>query len=60
MNLNQKLRIIEDLGISFVYIIKFTKNFSNITATEFMSKIIIPKFPAKNYFNWPKSFFWKK
>ena len=38
MNLNQKLKIIEDLGINFVYIIKFTKSFSKVTAKEFMSQ----------------------
>ena len=47
MNLNQKLKIIEDLGINFVYIIKFTKKFSNVTALEFMSQTIIPKFQPK-------------
>ena len=47
MNLNQRLKIIAELGIDFVYIIKFTKKFSKITATEFMSKIIIPNFQPK-------------
>ena len=47
MNLNQKLKVIEDLGINFVYIIKFTKSFSKVTAKEFMSQIIIPNFQPK-------------
>tara|TARA_B100001248_G_scaffold98449_1_gene73079 strand:+ start:25 stop:963 length:939 start_codon:yes stop_codon:yes gene_type:complete len=59
MNLEQKLRIIEDLGVDFVYIIKFTTDFSKITATEFMSKIIVPNFHPKIILTGVNHFFGK-
>ena len=59
MNLNQRLKIIEDLGVDFVYIITFTKKFSNITATEFMSEIIIPNFHPKIILTGVNHFFGK-
>ena len=59
MNLNQKLKIIEDLGVNFVYVIKFTKNFSKITAEEFMSKIIIPNFQPEIILTGVNHFFGK-
>ena len=59
MNLDQKLKIIEDIGINFVYIIKFTKNFSNITAAQFMSKIIIPNFKPEIIITGANHFFGK-
>ncbi len=46
-SLDQKLKIIEDIGIDIVYIITFSKKFSNITALDFMSKIIVPNFGPK-------------
>ena len=59
MNLNQRLKIIEELGVDFVYIIKFTKKFSNITATEFMSENIIPNFHPKIILTGVNHFFGK-
>ena len=59
MDLEQKLRIIEDLGINFVYVIKFTKNFSKITAEEFMAKIIIPNFQPEIILTGVNHFFGK-
>ena len=60
MNLNQKLSILEKLGLNFVYVIKFTKKFSNITAADFMSNIIIPKFNPKIILTGVNHFFGKK
>ena len=60
MNLNQKLSILEKLGLNFVYVIKFTKKFSNITAADFMSNIIIPKFNPKIILTGVNHFFVKK
>ena len=59
MNLNQKLKIIEDVGINYVYIIKFTKRFSNLTAIDFMSQIIIPNFQPKIMLTGENHFFGK-
>ena len=47
MNLNHKLEIIESYGVDIVYIINFTKNYSKITAQEFMNKTIVPFFNPK-------------
>jgi len=44
MSLNQKLAIIDSLGIDYVYIIKFSKKISKLSAEDFMTKIIIPNF----------------
>ena len=44
MDIDQKLEIIESLGIDLIYIIDFTKDFSMTSAKDFLDKIIIPKF----------------
>jgi len=44
MGLDQKLNIIESLGIDFVFVIDFTKAFSKTTATEFLEQTILPYF----------------
>ncbi len=44
MSLDQKLDIIQSLGISLVYIINFTKTFSLTTAKDFLEIGILPYF----------------
>ena len=44
MGLEQKIEIIESLGIDIVYIIDFTKQFSKTTAREFLDNTILPYF----------------
>ncbi|MDC1038074.1 riboflavin biosynthesis protein RibF [Candidatus Marinimicrobia bacterium] len=44
MGLDQKLEIIESLGIDIVYVINFTEEFSNTTATDFLNHTILPYF----------------
>ena len=47
MNMEQKLKIIESHGVDFVYVINFTKEYSRITANDFMNQTIIPLFNPK-------------
>ena len=47
MSLDQKLEIIESLGIDIVYIINFTLLFSKISAERFMIETILPNFNPK-------------
>ena len=47
MNMEQKLKIIESHGVDFVYVINFTKEYSRITANDFMNQTIIPQFNPK-------------
>ncbi len=47
MNLEQKLEIIESYGVDMVYVINFTKEYSQITAKEFMNQTIVPFFNPK-------------
>ena len=47
MDLEQKLEIIKSYGVDFVYVIKFTKEYSKITANDFMTQKIIPFFNPK-------------
>ena len=44
MGMEQKLEIIDSLGIDLVYVIDFTTEFSKTTAREFMDKTILPYF----------------
>ena len=44
MGLEQKLEIIESLGINLVYVIDFTTQFSKTTAREFLDNTILPFF----------------
>jgi len=44
MGLDQKLEIIESLGIDMVHIIDFTKAFSKTTAADFLDQTVIPNF----------------
>ena len=44
MGLDQKLDIIESLGIDIVYLIDFTERFSKTTAKQFLNNIILPHF----------------
>ena len=47
MSLDQKLNIVESIGINIVYIIDFNFHFSKISAKDFMTKIIVPYFNPK-------------
>ena len=47
MSLDQKLNIVESIGIDIVYVIDFTFHFSKISAQDFMMKIIVPYFNPK-------------
>ena len=42
MDFNQKLKILETLGVKKTYVIPFTKEFSKMKALHFMDKIVIP------------------
>ncbi len=44
MSLDQKLSIMDSLGIDYVYIIKFSTEFSKLSAERFMKDLIIPNF----------------
>ena len=44
MGIDQKLEIIESLGIEIVYVINFTKAFSKTTATDFLNDTVLPNF----------------
>lgn len=44
MGIDQKLAIIESLGIDLVFVIDFTKTFSKTTATDFLDHTILPYF----------------
>ena len=44
MRLEEKLDIIEKIGIDVVHIINFTNSFSKITAIDFLDKIVVPYF----------------
>ena len=44
MGLEQKLEIIESLGIDLVYVIDFTAQYSKTTAREFLDNTILPCF----------------
>ena len=44
MGIDQKLEIIESLGIELVYVINFTKEFSKISATDFLNHTVLPNF----------------
>ncbi|MCX7990461.1 MAG: bifunctional riboflavin kinase/FAD synthetase [Proteobacteria bacterium] len=45
--LNDKIKILEDLGITYVFVIKFDDNFSNISAKDFIEKVLVDKIGAK-------------
>ena len=47
MSLKQKLKIIESYGVDIVYVINFTKEYSRITANDFLNKTIIALFNPK-------------
>jgi len=44
MGIDQKLEIIESLGLDLVYVIDFTEAFSKTTAQDFLDKTVIPNF----------------
>jgi len=44
MGIDQKLEIIESLGVDLIYIIEFTQEFSKTSAKDFLDKTIIPNF----------------
>ena len=44
MGIDQKLEIIESLGIDMVYVINFTEAFSKTTATDFLNDTVFPNF----------------
>jgi len=44
MGIDQKLEIIQELGLSLVYVINFTQAFSKTTAGEFLDKTVLPYF----------------
>lgn len=46
--LKQKINIIKNLGIDYLIIVNFNKNFSEITAEDFIKKILQDKLNVKN------------
>lgn len=46
-DIDQKIEIVEKLGVEIIYIIKFDKELMKLTADEFISKILIEKMNAK-------------
>jgi len=49
MSMEEKLEIIKEIGLQYVHIIKFTDEFSNTSAEEFLDDIIIPFFNPKYF-----------
>jgi len=49
-SLKQKIQALEKLHLDFLIIIKFNKIFSNISAENFVSKILVKKINVKNIF----------
>ena len=47
MSVQEKLEIIEEIGLQYIHIIKFTAEFSNTPAGKFLDNIIIPFFNPK-------------
>ena len=47
MRIEEKLDIIEKIGIEIVYVINFTDEFSNIKAIDFLDNIVVPFFNPK-------------
>jgi len=45
--LNDKIRIFEEIGIKYVYVIKFDDEFSNITAKDFIENVLVDKIGVK-------------
>ncbi|MDD5644324.1 MAG: riboflavin kinase, partial [bacterium] len=41
---DHKIRLIEEMGVDYCYIQKFTKSFLSITAPDFLEKVLFPKF----------------
>ena len=48
MSLHEKLEILKEIGLQYVYIIKFTCEFSNTPAGEFLDNNILPFFNPKS------------
>ena len=48
MSLHEKLELIKEIGLQYVYIIKFTYEFSNTPAGEFLDNNILPFFNPKS------------
>lgn len=46
-NIDQKIEIVEKLGVEIVYIVKFDQNLMRLSADEFVSKIVIEKMNSK-------------
>ena len=44
MSVDEKLEIIEEIGLEYIYIINFTEKFSNTSASDFLEKVITPFF----------------
>ena len=49
-NLSQKIEHLKKTNIDFLKIIKFNKNFSNLTPADFIKKIVFKKLKAKYVF----------
>ena len=49
MSMEEKLEIIKEIGLQYIHIIKFTDEFSNISAEEFLDEMIIPFFNPKYF-----------
>lgn len=47
MRIEEKLDIIEKIGIEIVYVINFTDEFSKVTAIDFLDNIVVPFFNPK-------------
>ena len=60
MDLEQKLKIIETCGVDIVFVINFTKDYSKITANDFMNRTIIPFFNPKIIISGANHYFGKE
>lgn len=47
ISLNHRIRLIEELGVDVLLMLKFTKYFSNLTAEDFIEKILVEKIGIK-------------
>ena len=47
MSMDQKMEIVESLGIDLVYVINFTEAFSKTTAQDFLDQSVVPFFNPK-------------
>lgn len=48
MPFNQKVRMIEQLGIAYLFVVRFTRRFSHVTAEEFVKHILVGQLKVKH------------